>query len=338
MGAFGGDETTKTVNTNQTSSKSLDPRLMSYATQNLDWLNNARNTGYTPYQGATVAPLSGDEATAGGMIRGLAGTTDPYTSTLEGVYTNAATAPASHVSTGTAVDNVGGHSTQDYMDPYIQGVLDPALRELEKSKEINLRDLGLKSALGGAFGDARTGFADAEYRNLADLAKTDTTMKGYSDAYNAAMNLKLQDLSRMLGADTTNAGLNETALQRALLGGQTLQGLDRYDTGRQLDLASALGQVGATSRGIDQAAIDRAMAEYAKTFQYPLDIAKTQVGAVSSLAPSLTTGTTSGTTETTAPDNSGWEALGSLGGALIGSIGGPVGTAAGTAIGKNLFS
>lgn len=340
MGCFGGDEPTKTTTTTGTtnSTKTLDPALYGAAMSNINYLNNAQRTGYTPYAGPTTAGLSADEKGAGDIIRATASGANPYTGMLESAFGSAASGPAYQVGTGTVVDNVGGHSTQDYMNPYVQGVLDPALREIEKQKQQNINQLGLQRALGGAFGDARTGFEASDLRTQAANSAADTTMRGYADAFNTAMALKSSDLARILQGDITNANLGETAMSRRIVGGQALQGLDKYNTGRSLDLASALGQYGAIERGIQQHEIDAAMAEYAKKYQYPLDVSRILAGAVAGVAPSLTStsGTSTETAQTTEPNNSGWQALGAIGGSLISSIGGPIGTAIGGQIGKSL--
>lgn len=322
MGCFGGDEPTKTTTTTGTtnSTKTLDPALYSAAMSNINYLSGAQSAGYTPYSGPTAAGLSADEQSAGNIIRNTASGANPYTGALESAFGGAASAPAYQVGTGTVVDDVGGHSTQDYMNPYIQGVLDPALREIEKQKQQNINQLGLQRALGGAFGDARTGFEASDLRTQAANSAADTTMRGYADAFNTAMALKSSDLARILQGDITNANLGETAMSRRIVGGQALQGLDKYNTGRSLDLASALGQYGATERGIQQHEIDAAMAEYAKKYQYPLDVSKALSSAITGVAPSLTstTGASTETATTKEPSqNSGWQLIGALAGALI---------------------
>lgn len=306
----------KTVSTENTS-KQADPALRQVGLNNLDFLTKLRDSGYQSYGGQRVADLSGDENNAGGMIRSLAGSQNPYTSNLESVYGRVANTGPQNVSTTRVIDNVPGQgaggSTADYMNPYLAQVLAPQLREIDQQAVENQKGLDARAAMGGAFGDARSGFEASQNTKNANLLRSDTTGRGYSDAFNNAMGLKTADINRLLNAGQFNASMNEQGLARALQGGQALQGLDKYNTGRQADLANLLQQFGATGRGIDQAKLDAAYQEFAKKQQYPLDIAKLIAGGVAG-AP----GNTTGTTEKQAPDNSGWGLLGALGGTALG--------------------
>lgn len=313
---FGND--TKTGET--ISSKTIDPYLAGASKSNIDYLNNYRDTGFQEYGGPRVADLSGDENSAYGMIRSLAGTSDPYTSTLQNTYGNAATAGPQTVSTSRVIDDVpgsgagGGGSTQDYMNPYIAQVLGPQLRELQRQAQLNQNSLDARATMGGAFGDARSGFEASENTKNLNNAVTDTTGKTMSDAYGNAMALKTGDINRLLDVDKTNAGLAETGMSRALAGGAALQGLDKWNTGRTADLATMLAQAGGAERGNQQSKLDAAYDEFNKGRQFPLDVSKV-ISASLSGSPLVQQGTADQTTYK--PDNSGFGMLASLAGSLL---------------------
>jgi hypothetical protein len=75
---------------------------------------------------------------------------------------------------------------QDYMNPYIEGALDPAARELRE--EIARQQQGISGAAGmqGAFGGARHGIAEAEGRRGGLEAMSDLYGRGYQQAFESA--------------------------------------------------------------------------------------------------------------------------------------------------------
>jgi hypothetical protein len=262
-----------------------------------------RDSGFQDYTGPRVADLNSDQSGAASLIRALAGSNNPYTSQIQDLFSKGANAPASQVSTSRLIDNVPGQgasgSTQDYMDPYIQSVLAPQLRMIDENATKNQNALDARATMGGAFGDARSGFEAAQNTRDANNLRADTIGKGYSQAFADAMARKGVDLSRILDVDKTNAGLNETALNRGFTGGAALQGLDKYNTGRGADLATLLGQTGATERGVDQAKLDAQYQEFSRKTGFPLEVSKMLMSAINGTPyDKTTTGATTGTNVT----------------------------------------
>lgn len=79
-------------------------------------------------------------------------------------------------------------SVQDYMSPYTEGVLDPALREIQQESERQRRGIGAGAAMAGAFGDARHGVMEGENMEKTNQAVGDTTSRIYADAFGNAQN------------------------------------------------------------------------------------------------------------------------------------------------------
>ncbi len=79
-------------------------------------------------------------------------------------------------------------SVEDYMSPYTQGVLDPAIREIQEESERQRRGIGAGAAMAGAFGDARHGVMEGQNMEKTNQAVGDTTARIYSDAFNNGQN------------------------------------------------------------------------------------------------------------------------------------------------------
>ncbi len=314
---LGNNTTTKTEDKTTT----IDPRLADQSVQNIQNLSNLANAGYQAYTGPRVADLSAGEQTGNSMVDALAGTQNPYTSLTAAADTANATQGPSTVSTVRATDNVpgangstAGGSTQDYMDPYLAQVLTPQLYDIDKQTALQQNQLNAQAAMGGAFGDARSGFQASANTDAGNRLRAGTIGTAYSNAFNNAMGLKEADIGRNLDVQKSNAALNEQALARQLAGGNALTSLDQYNTGRTADLAKLEQQQGATSRGIDQAKLDAAYQEYAKGHLDDSTMLQLLNQAING-SPLQKQGTTDTTTQQ--PDTSGFGMIGTLGGAAM---------------------
>lgn len=306
---------------------------------NIGYIQSLAKKGYQAYTDPRVAELTDQERSGQGMINTLAGTGNQYAEVAGQAGVNAATAGPQSVSTIRAIDNVPGAaggaagSTQDYMDPYLAAVLQPQLYDIDMQRINNQKNLDRVATMGGAFGDARSGFEAATNNDMAARLRAGTIGQASSDAFRQALATKSADINRMLDVDKTNAALMEEQLRRALTGGTALTQLDQYNTGRTADLAKLQTQFGAMGRQVDQAKLDAAYMEYAKGNIDQATMLQILNQAVNA-SPLQKQGTE--TTTTTAPDNSGYQLIGTLAGSAIGSIGGPVGTAIGGQIGSKI--
>jgi hypothetical protein len=137
--------------------------------------------------------------------------------------------------------------TQQFMSPYIQGALDPQLRELQRQSMIQQRDLNLGSARQGTYGGARQAFLQSEIGRNTQRTMGDVLGRGYQTAYEQALARQGQlgqlgtsnlaasaDISKGLGA----LGAAEQAANLERL--QTQQGVAAQEqamTQNQLDMA-----------------------------------------------------------------------------------------------------
>ena len=145
---------------------------------------------------------------------------------------SAATGEAVNRALGTSYDPyaTGQFRTQasQYMDPYMQNVVDIQQREAQRQADIAGTQRGAQAVQSGAFGGSRQAIMDAEAaRNLA-MQKGDIQARGLQDAYSRGQTQfnteqQLREQSRQYGA-----GLGLQGLQTALTGAgqQFQQGID----------------------------------------------------------------------------------------------------------------
>lgn len=143
-----------------------------------------------------------------------------------------------------------GAQASQYMDPYMQNVVDIQQREAQRQADIASTQRSGQATQAGAFGGSRQAIMDAEAaRNLA-MQKGDIQARGLQDAYGRGLNQfnteqQLAEQSRQYGAGLGMQGL-QTALQGA--GQQFQQGLDAtklqqaFGTQQQQQVQSILGQ------------------------------------------------------------------------------------------------
>lgn len=121
-----------------------------------------------------------------------------------------------------------GAQASQYMDPYMQNVVNIQQREAQRQADIAGTQRGAQAVGAGAFGGSRQAIMDAEAaRNLA-TQQGDIQARGLQDAYGRAQNQfnteqQLREQSRQYGA-----GLGLQGLQTALTGAgqQFQQGMD----------------------------------------------------------------------------------------------------------------
>jgi hypothetical protein len=146
---------------------------------------------------------------------------------------------------GYAPQDFTGANVQQYMNPYLQASLNPQLDEARRQAEISRIADASRLTQAGAYGGSRQAIMEAEgNRNLGQNLGA-ITGQGYADAYDKAMGqFNISQDRAMTGQDKTN------------LYGMT--GL------------AALGEMGATQRGIESEGItaDRLQFEEERDFPY----------------------------------------------------------------------
>lgn len=218
---------------------------------------------------------------------------------------DAASAPGYQLTDyGRIVDETGKlGAISDYINPYVQNAIDPAIRDIERASAAERMRIGDMATRAGAYGDARQGVLEGVVNRNNNEAVGDLSYKGWADAYNNAMAARTGDLARWTGVDANQAQLYEAQRQRQLAGAQQMM---------TQGLAGPMAQltVGNLQQQNAQSTLDTNYEAYERKMQDQYDKLAALVGAVGGV-PYPRTQTT------TKPDNSWAQLLGGVAGAVF---------------------
>ena len=180
---------------------------------------------YEAYTGPLTAGTSALQDTAFTGLAGLALPTDASGASAMGAFT-----PGTFAASGAPAMTTEGADAPaatgvvgEFMNPYLQAVLNPQLQEARRQAEISrVADQG-RFTRAGAFGGSRQALADLErddrlQRNLADI-----TGKGYASAFESARRQfnveqdrakQAQDMANRFGFDVLGAQTRAGQIQR----------------------------------------------------------------------------------------------------------------------------
>lgn len=193
----------------KTSTTTSIPKWMEDAGKNnYQFAQSIASKPYTPYTGgARIAPMSGDQTEAQRLLRefkpvgGDSGTGMGKPRVIDNI-------PGAPGAAG------GAGSTQDYMDPYLDNVLNRTQARIREATDMARQWSSNASSHGeGAFGDARHGIADSLIEEKGIQQMGDTAAAGYSAAYNNAMGLKQGDIDNLFRSDD-NARADQDAYMK----------------------------------------------------------------------------------------------------------------------------
>ena len=161
--------------------------------------------------------------------------------------------------------------SKNYMSPYTQGVVDIALREAERDRDIARQREKTAATQSGAFGGYRQGVVEAEDERNYNQSLNDITTKGYQDAYNAAVAQFQADRAAKLGAEQNNQAnalaayqANEAAKQQAAqLGMAATSANAANDLAYYGNKANVLGSMITGAQGLGSLATARQAADIA---------------------------------------------------------------------------
>jgi hypothetical protein len=162
-----------------------------------------------------------------------------------------------------------GAQAGQYMDPYMQNVVDIQQREAQRQADIARTQSNANAVKSGAFGGGRQAIVDAEAaRNLA-MQKGDIQARGLQDAYSRGLSQfnteqALGESSRQYGA-----GLGMKGLDTALTGAAQLGGLGATQFGQQKDLIGLQQLAGAQQQAQEQAGLTQGYEDFLAKQKYP---------------------------------------------------------------------
>jgi hypothetical protein len=283
MGLSGGDTTT-TQKTNQNVNL---PTWVNQGSKDIysfakDW--GVNNGEYTPYGGDRTAGFGSSWDPSKAFITGQIGQSNPDI--------DAARAQVQGV-LGSLDPN---KTAQDYMNPYIDGVLNPTIRGINESFDRQRTNLAASKTSAGAFGDVSHSVDKALMNRDQGIATGEATGKAYADAFGAGQAQRNAVLSQIMG------------------GAGALSGLGNQQFQQNMTAANAGAGMGATEQGVEQKGIDSQIADWVKAQGWGGETA-TRMAQILAMLP--TNKNITGTTTSTQPDNSGMALLGSVLGSII---------------------
>lgn len=151
-------------------------------------------------------------------------------------------------------------NTADYMSPYIQGALDPQIRELNRQAALGQRSDALASMGRGSYGGSRQALLGAERERIANQGIQDVLGRGYQSAFEAA-----QRQQQYLG------GLGMQGLQQSGASAQLLGQLGTSEQQANLQRLQAQQQVAAQPQALEQQKLDQAYQDFLRQRDYPLE-------------------------------------------------------------------
>jgi hypothetical protein len=235
-----------------TSESTLSTWAGPYVTNMLGQAQAIANSPYQTYQGPMTAGESGLQSN---VFKGLGNLTFPtqlgqsfsstgayqpptmganaYTPSAIGTGAGAGIAGLDTGTTGTAGAGTPGIASQ-YMNPYLQSVLNPQLEELRRTSQMNLQPNLAKMTQAGGYGGGRQAIMESEANRNLLQEQNKAIGQGYANAYDKGM------------------------------------GQFNTEVGQAKDLTNMLANAGQAQRGIEQEGITADYNEFLAQRDYPM--------------------------------------------------------------------
>lgn len=279
--------------TGQTTSGTLSEGAQGVASDLFSKARSFANQPYTPYQGQRLAgldPLQQQAMQAAGSVSGEAGNLyDQMRGQLAGGLT-----PGMVPMSGALAGNIaqygqqGGQAAlglaqrfpdaniQEYMNPYIQEVLDPALADIGRRAAQERNALNSRSAMTGSFGGSRNAIAQAEQERNTMQEMGRLSANERARGFESAANQFRQDQQAIPGLYSAAQTLGLTGQQGianlANLEQQQFNQLGQLanqNTGRLASQVAPLYTAGALSQQDEQANLDKLYADFVEQRDFP---------------------------------------------------------------------
>lgn len=224
-----------------TATTELDPQLKERYLEAYSGIKSAADIPFTPYTGDLVSGFNPDQLDTFAATRGMFGDSMGYNP--RGELAGMATGPL---------------DISQYQNPYQEQVIDAAINDLDRARQIQQTQAQDRAIRSGAFGGSRSGILESE----ADRAYFDAVGR-------TAANLRASGFDTAAGLGMQDRGFR-SALQGGLLD-------DQYRT------LGLLGGIGGQQQGLGQAGLDARFGEFARGVDYPLRQAGLLSSAISGL-------------------------------------------------------
>jgi hypothetical protein len=169
------------------------------------------------------------------------------------------------------IANTPAYGIRKNMNPYMDEVLAPTLRDMEQQRQIGQNGLNAEAAMSGAFGDARHGVMAGMMDHHMRQERDDVIGKVMAQAFESALAQRQQSLANL---QSTGATADKNAQDRAAFGYQEFLRKIRDSLGKTQSAAQTLATVPHESTIISKG-------------KQPGGIGNTLVGAGISLLPKI---------------------------------------------------
>jgi hypothetical protein len=279
FGGGGGPTTTKTETSNIPEyARPYVERMMGATEKQVYTYGPSGNiTGFQPFQSYSEYAQK-----QGGTGETVAGFTPMQVRAMQGIgqyQMPGQTAAATQLTGLTGLSSLGAgqqyaqqatnpFAMQAYMSPYVEGALQPQMREAARQSAIEGQRQQAQAVQAGAFGGSRQGLIEAErQRNLAQQ-QADIYGKGMQSAFEQARQ------AQQFGAELGLKGYGQAGEAA-----RTLGALGEQQYKQELGLLGQQYDVGAKQQQYEQARLNQMIQDYATKQQYPF----IQLGTLSNM-------------------------------------------------------
>ena len=162
-----------------------------------------------------------------------------------------------------------GQTAGQYMNPYMQNVVDVQQREAQRTADIAGTGRNAQAVKSGAFGGSRQAIMDAEAnRNLATQMGS-IQAQGLNQAYNQGQ--QQFNTEQALGEQSKQFGnnLGMQGYQTALTGAGQLANIGQQTFGQEMDVNKLQNQYGTQQQAFDQQGMDTKYQDFLNQQRYP---------------------------------------------------------------------
>lgn len=223
-------------------SGTVAPGFEGYLTDMLNRAWGLSKEGYTPYTGQRTAFETTDPTT--GQVK--AGYSPLEQKAFTGLGSLGAYTPGQF---NTGLGPVG--SVQDYMNPYLQNVVDIQAREARRQADISRNTEQARLAQAGAYGGSRQAIMEAERQRNLGTQIGDIQAKGLMAAFEQAQKQRLGEAT--LGLEGQRLG--EASRQ--------------FGAKQDLETIGEQMKAGTIQRGIEQAPLDIGYKDWTESMNWP---------------------------------------------------------------------
>lgn len=251
--------------TTTTTSSDLPEYIKPYVERFLPRAETVSTMPYQPYGGQRLADFSPDTQAAFQQVRDVAG--QAPTGITNAMQTAQGIAGFQSGNIGT--QGIPDMNVQQYMNPYIQNVLDVQKQRAQQAYQEQQAGRNAAAVQAGAFGGNRRFVQDALAQRDLNQQLQGIEAEGLQRAYDTATGLFTSDQARNLQAQMANEEARRMGASLGLEGARTSADLQKMYQQYGLANAEALSGIGAKEQQRQQAGLDLAYQDFVNQRDYP---------------------------------------------------------------------